>query len=127
MNNKDISSEVKFKLPTDWRGKVMSRIRELIQQADPEIIEDVKYKTASNPNGVLVWYKGGMISTGEVYNKHLRLGFAKGPALKESDPKGLINTYRAIVLHEEDKLDEKAFQDLIRAAVALNGKAKKKL
>jgi hypothetical protein len=122
MSKLTLSNKESFELPDDWRGKVMSKIRELIKQADPEVIEDVKYKTASNPNGVLVWYHDGMISTGEVYKKHLRLAFAKGHLLKDQDPKGLINTYRAVILKEEDKLDEKAFKDLFRAAVALNSK-----
>ena len=104
----------------DWREKIMLQIRALIKQADPEIIEDIKYKTASNPDGVFVWYKNGMICTGETYKNHLRMAFAKGPALKEYDPKGLINTYRAIVIHEEDKINESDFKDLIRAAVELN-------
>ncbi len=125
MANKNISSETTYKLPDDWRGKVMSNIRSLIKQADPEVIEDVKWKTPSNPNGVLVWYHDGMILTGEVYKKHLRLSFAKGPTLKNNDPKNLINSFRAIIIHEEDALDENAFKDLIRAAVALNQKGKK--
>jgi hypothetical protein len=112
-----------FKLPDDWRGKVVTTIRKLIKEADPEITEEVKYKTASNPNGVLVWYKDGMLTTGEIYNKHLRFAFKKGPELKAHDPKCLLNSYRAIIIHEEDKLDETAFKDLIRAAVALNQKA----
>ena len=115
----------KFKLPDDWRGKVMSRIRELIKLADPEIIEDVKWKTASNPNGVLVWYHDGMISTGEIYTKHLRLSLAKGQYLKDQDPKGLINSFRAIIIKEDDKIDETAFKNLIRAAVEFNQKDKK--
>lgn len=108
----------------DWRGKTMSRIRALIKQADPEIEMKVKYKTPSNPAGVFVWYREGMICTGETYKQHLRLSFAKGPALKDKDPKGLINTYRAMVIHEEDKLNERAFKALIKAAVALNRKGK---
>ncbi len=113
-----------FELPADWRGKMMSLIRKLMQQADPEITEEVKYKTASNPNGVLVWYKKGMISTGEVYKHHLRLSLAKGQWLKDQDPKGLINTYRAIIIKEGDDLDSDAFKDLIRAAVDMNANGK---
>jgi len=119
------SSSASYNLPSDWRGKRMSRIRELIKTADPEVIEDVKWKTPSNPDGVLVWYHDGMICTGETYKKHLRIAFAKGPALKEHDPKGLINTFRAIVIHEEDKFDEGAFKNLVKAAVMLNKKSKK--
>ena len=115
-----------FELPNDWRGTVMSRIRELIKEADPDITEEVKYKTASNPNGVLVWYHDGMISTGEVYNKHLRLGLAKGNLLKDQDPKGLINSYRAILIHEGDELDEAAFKNIIKAAVKFNQEKKNK-
>ena len=109
---------------TDWRAKTMSRIRRLIKQADPEVDEEVKWKTPSNPAGALVWFHDGMICTGETFKNHLRLAFAKGPALKEQDPKGLINTYRAIVIHEGGKIDEAAFKDLIRAAVALNRQGK---
>ncbi len=122
MVSKDDLNKVEYNLPADWRGDVMTQIRILIKQADPEIIEDVKWKTPSNPDGVLVWYKDGMITTGEIYKKHIRLAFAKGPALKDHDPKGLINSYRAIIIHEEDKINERAFKDLIRAAVALNSK-----
>lgn len=104
----------------------MSRIRKLVKQADPKITEEVKYKTPSNPAGVFVWYCDGMISTGETYAKHLRLAFAKGPALKKEDPKGLINTYRAMILHEGDRVDEAAFKKLVRAAVALNRAHKRK-
>ncbi len=126
MTKKDVSDTVAYTLPTDWRGKVMSRIRVLIKQADPEVVEDVKWKKPSNPAGVLVWYKEGMICTGEIYKKHLRFTFAKGPSLKDYDVKNLINMYRAIIIHEEDKIDETAFKDLIRAAVALNSKGKSK-
>lgn len=126
MTKIDSSNSSDFQLPDDWRGTVLSRIRELIKEADPEMIEEVKYKTASNPNGVLVWYHDGMISTGEVYTKHLRLGLAKGNLLKDQDPKGLINSHRAILIHEEDTLDEKAFKDVIQAAVEFNIEHKKK-
>ncbi len=108
----------------DWREDRMNQIRMLVKQADPEIVEEVKYKTATNPDGVFVWYKDGMLSTGETYKQHLRLGFAKGNLLKDQDPKGLINTYRAVIIKEEDKLDEKAFTDLVRAAVKFNTEAK---
>lgn len=122
-----MSNTNEFELPNDWRGKVMTQVRQLIKEADPEITEEVKYKTASNPNGVLVWYKDGMISTGEVFKQHLRLGLAKGNILKDEnkDPKGLINNYRAILIHEGDELDEKAFKDLVRVAVAFNIEHKK--
>ncbi len=109
---------------SDWRTKTMSRIRKLVKEADPNITEEVKYKTPSNPDGVFVWYRDGMISTGEMYKKHLRLAFAKGPALKKKDAEGLINSYRAILIHEEDTLNEVAFKKLIRDAVALNQQKK---
>lgn len=119
-----VSNSPDYKVPADWRGKVVTQIRELIKQADPGVIEEVKYKTASNPNGVLVWYHDGMICTGEIYKLHLRFSFTKGPALKEHDPKGLLNSYRAMIIHEEDKLDEIAFKELFREAVKLNQNAK---
>lgn len=108
----------------DWRIERMSRIRKLVKETDADIREEVKYKTPSNPDGVFVWYCDGMIATGETYKKHLRLSFAKGPELKKKDSKQLINSYRAILLHEEDTLHETAFKKLIRDAVALN-RAKK--
>jgi hypothetical protein len=126
MTKQDTSNNEVFELPADWRGEVMAKIRTLIHQADPEMIEEVQYKTTSNPNGVLVWYHEGMISTGEVYKQHLRISLSKGNVLKDQDPKGLINSYRAILIHEEDKIDETAFKNLIRAAVELNIKSKKK-
>jgi hypothetical protein len=115
---------------TDWRGKVLSHIRKLIQEADPEITEEVKWRKAANPDGVPVWSHNGMICTGETYRDVVKLTFAKGAALK--DPRGLFNSSldgnarRAIDIHEGDKLDESAFKDLIRAAVALNLSGKKK-
>ena len=102
----------------DWRKKTLSRIRTLIKKADPKVAERVKWKKPSNPAGIPVWYHDGMICTGETYTSHLRLTFAKGASLK--DPKGLFNTYRAIVIHEGDKINEAAFKDLIHAAVELN-------
>ena len=118
----DISNGTEYELPEDWRGKVMSQIRKWIKQADPEVIEEVKWKKPSNPAGNLVWYHNGMICTGEIYKKHLRLTFAKGSALKDHDPKGLLKSYRAVIIEENDKLDESAFKNLIRAAVAINNK-----
>ena len=104
----------------DWRGKAMSRIRTLIKQADPKVVEEVKWRKPSNPAGIPVWYHDGLICTGETYKNHLRLTFAKGYALK--DPKGLINSYRSMLINEGDKINETAFKALIRAAVALNRK-----
>lgn len=108
----------------DWRGEKLAEIRTLIKQADPEVIEEVKWKKPSNPDGIPVWSHDGIICTGETYKKHLRIAFAKGPSLK--DPKGLFNTYRAIIIHEGDKMNEAAFKDLIKAAVEFNHQNKKK-
>ena len=107
----------------DWRGKAMSQIRALIKQADPKVVEEIKWRKPSNPAGIPVWYHDGMICTGETYKDHLRLTFAKGSSLR--NPKGLINSYRSMLIHESDKINEVAFKDLIRAAVALNSKGKK--
>lgn len=102
----------------DWRGKMLSRIRALIRQADPEVVEEWKWK------GVPVWSHDGMICTGETYKKIVKLTFAKGASL--DDPSGLFNsslegnTRRAIDFHEGDQLNEDAFKALIRAAAALN-------
>ena len=109
---------------SDWRSRAMSRIRDLIQQADPSIVEQVKWRKPSNPAGIPVWYHDGIICTGETYKSHLRLTFAQGATLP--DPKRLFNsgleggTLRAIVIHEGDEIDAEAFKCLIRAAVTLN-------
>jgi len=108
----------------DWRGETLARIRALITQADPEVVEEVKWRKPSNPGGVPVWYHDGLICTGEAYKNHVRLTFAKGASLK--DPKSVFNAglegnaFRAIVIHEGDEIDEKAFKGLVRSAVALN-------
>jgi hypothetical protein len=107
---------------TDWRGERLAQVRKLIKEADPDIIEEVKFKIPSNPKGVPIWYHDGMLCTGETYKKHLRISFTKGPELK--DPKGLLNAYRAVIIHEEDKLDEAAFKELVKEAVELNQKKK---
>ena len=107
----------------DWRGKTLSRVRALIKQADPEVVEEVKWKKASNP-GVPVWSHDGIICTGETYKSVVKLTFAKGASLK--DPSGLFNsslegnTRRAIDIREGETIDEDAFKALIRAAVSLN-------
>lgn len=115
---------------TDWRGETLSRIRALIKQADPEVTEEVKWIKPSNPLGVPVWEHAGIICTGETYKDKVKFTFAKGASL--DDPAGLFNssldggTRRAIDIHEGDKIDEKAFKALIRAAVELNtSKARK--
>jgi hypothetical protein len=108
----------------DWRGEMLSRFRALIKQADPNVVEEVKWRKPSNPAGVPVWSHDGIICTGETYKNHVRLTFAKGASLK--DPKGVFNSglegnaLRAIVIHEGDEIDEKAFKTLVRAAVSLN-------
>jgi hypothetical protein len=115
----------------DWRGEMLARVRALIKQADPEVVEEVKWKKPSNAmRGVPVWSHDGIICTGETYKNVVKLTFAKGAAL--ADPGGLFNsslegnTRRAIDIHEGDKVDEKALKALIRAAVALNTAALKK-
>ena len=102
----------------DWRGKMLSRLRALIKEADPEVVEEWKWR------GVPVWSHDGLICTGETYKNVVKMTFAKGAALK--DPSGLFNsslegnTRRAIDLHEGEKIDEKALKTLVRAAVTLN-------
>ena len=108
----------------DWRGETLARVRKLIKQADPDVVEEVKWRKPSNPLGVPVWEHDGIVCTGETYKAAVKLTFAKGAALK--DPSRLFNsslegnTRRAIDFHEGDKIDAKAMQALIRAAVALN-------
>jgi hypothetical protein len=108
----------------DWRGAALSKLRALIKQADPEVVEELKWKKASNPAGVPVWSDNGMICTGEVYKDHVKLTFAKGASV--DDPRGLFNASldgnlrRGIDLYEGDKVNDAAFKALVRAAVALN-------
>ena len=121
---------------SDWRGKTLARVRALIRQADPHVVEDVKWRKPSNPAGVPVWSHpaeggrgGGIICTGETYKGKVKLTFAKGAALE--DPAGVFNASlegnarRAIDFHEGDTIDEKAFKALIRAAVALSTSARR--
>jgi hypothetical protein len=126
--NTDASKEIDaiVKKYDDWRGQQLALVRKLIKQADPDVVEEVKWKKPSNPDGIPVWSHDGIICLGETYKKHLRISFAKGADLP--DPKGIINSYRAILIHEEDKLNEEAFKDLISAAVKVNqeNKSKKK-
>src|SRR5438477_6140789 len=112
----------------DWRGETLARIRILIKQADPDVVEEVKWRKPSNSmRGVPVWSHGGIICTGETYKSVVKMTFAKGASL--ADPSGLFNsslegnTRRAIDFHEGDTIDEQALQALIRAAVALNTSA----
>lgn len=108
----------------DWRGDMLSHFRVLIKQADPQIVEEVKWIKPTNPLGTATWSHGVLICTFETYKSHVRLTFLKGASLK--DPKGLFNSgfagnsMRAIVLHEGEKVDEKALKALILEAVALN-------
>ena len=110
--------DARIKELSDWRGETLARVRTLIKQADPEVVEEWKWR------GVPVWSHGGIICTGETYKAVVKLTFANGAALK--DPSGLFNsslegnTRRALDIHEGDKIDEKAFKELIREAVALN-------
>ena len=102
----------------DWRGKMLSRLRSLVREADPEVAEEWKWR------GVPVWSHGGMICTGETYKNIVKMTFAKGASLK--DPLGLFNssldgnTRRAIDFHEDEIIDEEALKSLVRAAVTLN-------
>ena len=111
--------DARIKELDDWRGKMLARVRALIKQADPEVVEEWKWR------GVPVWSHDGLICTGETYKSVVKLTFAKGASLK--DPSRLFNSSldgnvrRAIDIHEGGKLDESAFKTLIRAAAALNG------
>lgn len=109
----------------DWRGKTLARVRALIKQAVPDVVEEVKWRKPSNGmRGVPVWSRGGILCTGETYKTAVKLTFARGAALE--DPSGLFNASlegnarRAIDLHERNEIDERAFKALIRAAAALN-------
>jgi hypothetical protein len=110
--------DARIKELSDWRGETLALLRTLIKQADPEVVEEWKWR------GVPVWSHGGIICTGETYKKVVKTTFAKGASLE--DPSGLFNsslegnTRRAIDIHEGEKIDEKAFKALVRAAVAMN-------
>jgi len=113
----------------DWRAKTLAQVREIVLEADPEIVEEWKWAKATSP-GIPVWSRGGIVCTGETYKNAVKMTFAKGAALE--DPSGLFNSSlegnvrRAIDIHEFDKIDKVALKDLIRAAVALNLKTKSK-
>ncbi len=115
--------DAKIKELGDWRGEMLARIRALIKQADPEVVEEVKWIKPSNPLGTAVWSHGGLICTGEVYKNAVKMTFPKGASL--DDPSGLFNscregnTRRAIDFHEGDKVDEEALKTLVRAAAEL--------
>jgi hypothetical protein len=108
----------------DWRGKTLARLRALIKEANPDVVETVKWRKPSNMSGVPVWEHAGIICTGETYRDKVKLTFPRGASLE--DASGLFNASlegnvrRAIDLHEHDEIDETALKALIRAAVALN-------
>src|SRR5262245_32418501 len=110
--------DARIKELSDWRGEMLARVRSLIKQADPEVVEEGKWR------GVPVWSHDGLICTGETYKNVVKMTFAKGAALK--DPSGLFNssldgnTRRAIDFHEGEQIDEEALKTLVRAAVTLN-------
>ena len=110
--------------PADWRARTLQRIRELIREADPHVVEEAKWPKATNPDGVPTWSHDGIVCTGETYRAKVKLTFARGAALP--DPHSLFNasldagTRRAIDIGEHDELDETAFRALVRAAVELN-------
>jgi hypothetical protein len=116
--------DAKIAALNDWRGAMLSRLRALIKQAVPDVIEELKWRKPSNPSGVPVWSDHGMICTGETYKDKVKLTFARGASL--DDPSHLFNasldggTRRAIDFREGDEVDEAAFKMLVRAAVDLN-------
>ena len=123
------SIDARIKELGDWRGKMLARVRALIHEADPEIVEEWKWQKPSSP-GTPVWSHGGIVCTGETYKNAVKMTFAKGAGLK--DPSRLFNSSlegnvrRAIDIHEGDAVDEAALKALIRAAVALNLKGRTK-
>jgi hypothetical protein len=114
----------------DWRGKLLARVRQLIKQAVPDVVEEVKWRKASNPTGVPVWSSDGMICTGETYKDKVKLTFAYGASL--DDPKQLFNssleggTRRAIDFREGDAVDEAALTSLVRDAADFNAARKRR-
>ena len=123
------SIDEKIKELGDWRGKTLAKVRATIHAADPEVVEELKWRKPSNPAGVPVWSHGGIVCTGETYKNAVKMTFARGAALE--DPSGLFNASldgnarRAIDIHEGDKVNEAALKALIRAAVAFNLKGLK--
>jgi hypothetical protein len=115
--------------PGDWRGELLSRLRALIMEADPEMTEERKWRKPSNPAGVPTWSHDGLVCTGETYKNVVTMTFAKGASL--ADPSGLFNSSlegkvrRAIDIKEGEKIDERALKKLIRAAITLNRASKK--
>ena len=123
MESASVFIDEKIKELGDWRGKTLAKVRKLMHEADPEIVEEWKWVKPTSP-GTPVFSHGGIVCTGETHKNVVKMTFAKGAALK--DPKGLFNSSlegnvrRAIDIHEGDKVNEAALKDLIRAAVALN-------
>ena len=117
--------DARIKELDDWRGEMLSRIRELTKQAVPEVVEEIKWRKSSNTFGVPVWSHEGIVLTGETYKDKVKITFAKGASLE--DPAGLFNSSldgnvrRAIDLSEGDGIDEDAFKALVRSAAELNG------
>lgn len=111
----------------DWRGKMLAKIRNLIKEADPDIVEEIKWRKPSNPDGVPVWYHNGGICTGETYKDHVKFTFFNGASIE--DPAHLFNqpgtVRRAIDFHEGESINEDAFKELIRSALAFNLDSKK--
>jgi len=124
------SVDAKIASLPDWRGEMLSRIRGLIRKADPDVLEDAKWRKASNPLGVPTWSHAGIICTGETYRDKVKLTFARGASLE--DRSGLFNssldggTRRAIDIREDEQIDEEALAGLIREAVAVNLASKKR-
>jgi len=118
------SIDAKIKMLGDWRGKTFAHLRQLIHDADPEIVEECKWVKPSNPSGVPIWSHDGIVCTGETYKQAVKLTFARGASIP--DPKKLFNSSlegnarRAIDFREGDRINEAAFRQLIRAAVAAN-------
>ena len=116
--------DAKIQSMGDWRGAELARVRRMIKEADPDVLEEVKWRKASNPLGVPTWSHAGIICTGETYKDKIKLTFARGAALE--DPSGLFNsglgggTRRAIDIPEGSAPDEATFQALIREAIAIN-------
>ncbi len=129
MESASAAIDKKIKELGDWRGNALAKVRELIHDADPEIVEEWKWVKPTSP-GIPVWSHAGMVCTGETYKNVVKMTFARGAALQ--DPSGLFNSSlegnvrRAIDIHESDRINEAALKNLIRAAVALNLKNKSK-
>ena len=122
--------DAKIESMSDWRGTTLARMRRLIKEADPDVVEEVKWRKPSNPTGVPTWSHAGIICTGETYKDKIKFTFARGASL--DDPKELFNssldggTRRAIDIREGESLDPDAFKTLVKAAVIENGLRSKK-